>query len=284
MDATDQTPARRLYDETSQATSRLVTGRYSSSFGSASRLFAPAVRPHIYNIYGLVRAADEIVDTYHGPDAADQLDDLEADVYRCIRSGYSANPLVHAYGLTARRHEIDKALIAPFFASMRSDLAPAVFDQAAYEQYIHGSAEVVGLMCLRVFCAGDHAAYDRLAPGAARLGAAYQKVNFLRDVAADHGQLGRMYFPGLSFDGLDDAAKDVIVADIRADFAVADPAIQQLPPGCRQAVRASYVYYGRLLDKLAATPAVAIKRRRIGLGKPYKLYLFARTAARAGRP
>lgn len=262
-----------LYLATAQASSRLFTNAYSSSFGLASRLFGKSIRPHIYNIYGLTRIADEIVDTYKGADAGKILDELEQETYRAMNRHYSANPIVHAFQATARQFGIDKTLLQPFFASMRTDLTKRSFSQAEYQRYIHGSAEVVGLMCLRVFCNND-AQYAQLAQGARKLGAAYQKVNFLRDLAADHNDLKRCYFPDLTYDSFDEAAKQAIIADIRADFAVAAPTINELPTGAKRAVRASYRYYQALLDKLATTPAATIKTRRIRISNARKLSLL----------
>jgi len=263
-----------LYLATAQTSSRLFTNAYSSSFGLASRLFNKSIRPHIYNIYGLTRIADEIVDTYKGADAGKILDELEQETYRAMARCYSTNPIVHAFQATAQQFGIDKTLLQPFFASMRTDLTKRRFSQAEYQRYIHGSAEVVGLMCLRVFCNGNDAQYTQLAEGARRLGAAYQKVNFLRDLAADHNELQRCYFPGVTYEGFDEAAKQAIVADIRADFAVAAPTITDLPAGAKRAVRASYRYYLALLDKLAATPAATIKKRRIRISNARKLSLL----------
>jgi phytoene/squalene synthetase len=180
-----------LYLSTSRAGSRLFTNAYSSSFGLARRLFSKSIRQHIYDIYGLTRIADEIVDTYHGPHAEAMLNELEAETYRAMERGYSANPIVHAFQATARQFGITQALLKPFFASMRTDLTKKSFTASQYQAYIYGSAEVVGLMCLRVFCNGDDARYDSLKDGASKLGAAYQKVNFLRDIAEDYKELGR---------------------------------------------------------------------------------------------
>ncbi len=263
-----------LYLRTSQASSQLFTNAYSSSFGLASRLFSKQVRVHIYTIYGLTRIADEIVDTYKGPQAREILNQLEAETYQAIKRGYSANPIIHAFQATANQFGITKTLLQPFFQSMRSDLTIKKLDQAEYETYIYGSAEVVGLMCLRVFCSGRDAQYNRLKAGAAKLGSAYQKVNFLRDLHADHAELGRCYFPGVTFKTLDEAAKKTITQDIRADFAEALPAIQKLPAGSKRAVMASYRYYMALLTKLEATPIEIIKKRRIRINNARKVMLL----------
>ncbi len=271
-----------LYDKVAYDTGKHLTLSYSSSFGISSRFFARNVQPHIYAIYGLVRIADEIVDTYKGSDARTVLDDLEKSVYASLKSGYSTNPVVHAFCLTARRYAIARSLISPFFASMRMDLMPQTYKPSEYEKYIHGSAEVVGLMCLKVFCAGDEKRYKSLESGAAALGSAYQKVNFLRDMAADYHELGRLYFPGVTFESFDDVAKQKIIADIRKDFRRALASLRRLPPSSRMAVMMSYVYYSELLKKLARTPASVIKSTRIRVSTPRKLTLLAATLARGG--
>lgn len=271
-----------LYAKVAYENSRHLTLRYSTSFGISSRFFSKDVQPHIYAIYGLVRIADEIVDTYKGSDAPQLLDDLEQTTYDAIKSGYSTNPIVHAFALTARAYGIDHTLIAPFFYSMRMDLEPQNYSPANYKKYIHGSAEVVGLMCLRVFCNGNNTTYDQLAPGAAALGSAYQKVNFLRDLAADYQELGRLYFPDLTFDTFDDSAKQQIVDDIKSDFTLALPALRRLPSSCRKATLISYVYYNDLLQKLEQTPAATIKTTRIRVPSRRKLGLMIRTLVREG--
>lgn len=271
-----------LYDNVAYENSRHLTLRYSTSFSISSRFFSKDLQPHIYAIYGLVRIADEIVDTYKGPDAAKLLDDLEQTTYDSIKSGYNTNPIVHAFALTARAYGINDTLIAPFFYSMRMDLEPQNYSPANYKKYIHGSAEVVGLICLRVFCNGNNTKYDQLAPGAAALGSAYQKVNFLRDLAADYKELGRLYFPGLTFDAFDDTAKQQIVDDIKSDFALALPALRRLPASCRKATLISYVYYNELLQKLERTPAATIKTTRIRVPSRRKLGLIIQTLVREG--
>ena len=266
-----------LYTSVSYDLSKQLTLSYSSSFGISSRLFTPELKLHIYAVYGLVRIADEIVDTYRGEDAREQLDAFEKDTLAAIETGYSTNPIIHAFAQTARKYTITIELLQPFFASMRIDLSPAAYRDEDYQSYIHGSAEVVGLMCLKVFCEGDERMYTTLAPGATALGAAYQKVNFLRDIASDHTELGRMYFPGINFDTFDEREKALIVADIKADFNTADSAIHKLPTSCRTAVRVSYTYYTKLLKKLGETPVSTLKERRIRISTPRKLWLLMKT-------
>lgn len=264
----------QLYTDVSYELSRVLTRRYSTSFSLSSRLFAPEVRPHIYAIYGLVRIADEIVDTYKGADAGAQLDRLEAETYEATERGYSVNPIVHAFAAVARRFDISREIIAPFFASMRSDLTAQTFDQPTYDAYIYGSAEVIGLMCLRVFIGGDDARYEALKDGARSLGAAYQKINFLRDFKADYEQLGRVYFPGVTFDSFDDTAKNAITSDIERNLQQARASLTHLPRSSRRAVSLSLHYYQKLLDHLARTPAETIRTKRLRLPNTYKLWLY----------
>jgi len=262
-----------LYTNTSYELSRILTLRYSTSFGSSTKLFAVDIQPHIFAIYGLVRIADEIVDTYAGKDSRQQLDALEQETYAAMKSGYCTNPIVHAFAQTARRFAITKSLITPFFESMRMDLTPQDYTQKLYEQYIYGSAEVIGLMCLKVFVQGDSARYDSLAPGAKALGAAYQKVNFLRDIASDFKDRQRVYFPGVTFENFDEAAKKEILNDITKDFNDAHDAVAHLPATAKKAVKLSYAYYYELLKKLNQTPASILKKRRVRVPTARKIYL-----------
>lgn len=270
-----------LYTATCYELSERLIKRYSTSFSLSSRLFDTSIRPHIYAIYGLVRLADEIVDTYKGRGAANQLDELYQETTRALDTRYSVNPIVHAFANTANRFGIDNALVAPFFDSMRTDLTPTDFNNEVYAEYIYGSAEVVGLMCLRVITNNDEATYSALAPGAKTLGAAYQKVNFLRDIAADYKELGRTYFPDINYNEFAEADKQKIIAEIERDFATAKPAIDKLPKKGRSAVRASYYYYHDLFNKLKGTPAQQILSRRIRVANGRKLYLLLKAAVGA---
>lgn len=267
-----------LYNDVSYDISKLVTNGYSTSFGSATKLFPISIRKHIYAIYGLVRIADEVVDTYRGKDVDKVLLDLETEVYTAMRRGYSTNPVIQSFAITAKVYGIDRSLIHPFFVSMAMDLHPAVYTQATYEKYIYGSAEVVGLMCLRVFCEGNDKLYGKLEKGAKALGAAYQKVNFLRDMAADYKELGRLYFPGVEFDSFDDAVKEKIIRNIEKDFIVAERSIHLLPENSNSAVFMSFVYYQALLAKLSKTPAATIKQKRIRINDVAKTALMTKVA------
>ena len=276
-----------LYTNVSYAISRLITIDYSTSFSTSTKLFPKQMQQHIYAIYGLVRIADEIVDTYKGKDSKELLSGLEAEVYAAIRRGYSPNPVVQSFALTAKQFGISRTLIHPFFVSMHMDIEPVEYTKKLYERYIYGSAEVVGLMCLRVFLGGDDVAYKKLENGARSLGSAYQKVNFLRDLRADYAELGRIYFPGVTFDTFDDTAKRAIVTDIERDFVKAKQAASKLPASSRNAVELSITYYEALLQKISRTPAGVIKQQRIRLNGTAKTRLLlqatARKAVRRGR-
>ena len=269
-----------LYTAVSREINQLLTTRYSTSFGMSSKLFAKEIRADIYAIYGLVRVADEVVDTYRGADGRQLLDELEQDTYAAIDSQYSTNPIIHAFAITARKFGIGRDLIEPFFASMRMDLDPQSYTADKYQQYIHGSAEVVGLMCLRVFCEGSDERYAALAAGAAALGSAYQKVNFLRDIASDYNDLQRLYFPGITFASFDEQQKQAIIRDIKKDFQQAKTALDMLPRNSRAAVATSYTYYRALLKKLEATPVATLKERRVRISNSRKLWLLGITALR----
>lgn len=270
-----------LYEAVSYTFAKQLTERYSTSFSASITLFPKAMRRHIYAIYGMVRVADEIVDTYRGRDAREQLERFYDEVIRACGMGtpYSTNPIVHAFALTARQYSIGNELIDPFFDSMRMDLRPVDFDQKSFDAYIYGSAAVVGLMCLKVFVGGDMNRYDKLAPGAERLGNAYQKVNFLRDIGADKNHLKRNYFPGITT--LTDREKRRIVDDIQIDFDLAKDYIAALPPAAKNAVVLSARYYQELLDRLSKTPAETLRTSRVRVPDIQKLALYVR--ARVGR-
>lgn len=277
--------ARTLYDEVAEASAAIVIRRYSSSFGLASRLLAKPVRTEVCNVYALVRVADEIVDN---PDvtvergARDRmLTALQEDVHQALRTGYSANLVVHAFARSARDCGIGADLVDPFFASMRMDLDTTVHTRESFDRYVYGSAEVVGLMCLRVFLVERAGPlrdddYERLAPGAQRLGAAFQKLNFLRDLAEDHDTLNRSYFPGLDVDAFTDEDRDRVLDDIDADLDAAAAAIPGLPASSRRAVRAAHATFAELAGRLRATPAAELRRTRVRVPDPVKLRLAAR--------
>lgn len=272
-------PAGTRYDHASQRSAGTVIQEYSTSFGWASRLLHEPVRTHVRSLYALVRIADEIVDD-PALDLADEgrlqmLEALEQETAQAIAQGRSTNLVVHAFALAAREHGIGQELIGPFFASMRADLEIATHDEASLAEYVHGSAEVVGLMCLRVFVAGDDAQYERLREPARALGSAFQKVNFLRDLAEDHDQLGRSYFPGLDPEDFDDAQRDVLLDEIDAELELARPAIGQLPASSRSAVAAAHGLYRALSERLRATPAARIREARVRVPDHHKVRILA---------
>ncbi|HWM34856.1 MAG TPA: squalene/phytoene synthase family protein [Pseudolysinimonas sp.] len=270
-----------LYTDVAEQSASLVIRRYSTSFGMASRLLGPAVRQQVENIYALVRVADEIVDG--GADeaglprqvAARILNELERDVERALEEGYSANLVVHAFAATARRAGFGTELTEPFFASMRMDLSQTEHDAASFERYVYGSAEVVGLMCLRVFVTdGRPYSAEELATleaGARALGAAFQKVNFLRDLGADAGTLGRSYFPGIDVGALSDAQKIALVDDIDADLAAAAATLPLLPRSSRRAVALAHGLFAELSRRIRRTPASTLITTRIRVPDPVKL-------------
>lgn len=272
----DQAKNQSLQDYAISArrTSKIVTQTFSSSFSSAISLFGATIRQDIYNIYGLVRVADEIVDTYTGQDAEILLNDFEQEVYAALKRNFSANIIIHAFIETAKKYTISKDLIEPFFVSMRMDLKPALSTQKSYDTYIYGSAEVVGLMCLRVFVQGNVTQYHKLTDGAKALGAAFQKVNFLRDMYDDYTIRGRYYFPYGTFESFNDELKNQIIADINQDFTKAKMYIAQLPRSARSATRLAYRYYLALLDELSKQPASKITIGRISISKNKKLSLL----------
>lgn len=262
-------PRPSVYDSVADASAAVVISGYSTSFGAACRLLAEPVRTHVRNVYALVRIADEIVDCVDFAQSGEQrrarLAALEHDVLDALATSHSSNLVVHAFARTAVRCGIDAGLVTPFFASMRMDLDLTVHDQASFERYVYGSAEVVGLMCLRVFLI-DHAAtatHAELEPGARALGAAFQKLNFLRDLADDHDDLGRSYFPGVDVASFGDADRDRLLRDIQVDLNAAAEVIPRLPASSRRAVRAAHALFEELSRRLAATPAAEICRSRV---------------------
>lgn len=269
-----------LYTDTSYRLSKQLMLRYSSSFGISSRLLHASIRPNICALYGLVRIADEIVDTYTGDDTENLLDELEREVFRAIKIGYSANPIVHSFAHTVRHYTIEHDLIVSFFVSMRMDTQPITYTTTDYARYIYGSAEVIGLMCLRVFVGHDTQQYTDLSGGARALGSAYQKINFLRDMAADYTERGRFYFPETTFLDFDESAKQIIISDIKQDLATVKPSIQQLPPSCRVATTLSYVYYSELLQKISKQPVKRLKTTRVRIPTWRKLFLLFTLAFR----
>ncbi len=244
------------------------------------QVFAKSLREPIYSIYGFVRFADEIVDTFHDYDKKYLLDKFKADTYEAIASGISLNPVLHSFQEVVRKYNIELPLIESFLKSMEMDLYFHTYEDNLYEEYIYGSAEVVGLMCLRVFCAGQEDEYQRLAPYARSLGAAFQKVNFLRDVKSDYDIRSRIYFPGIDFESFSDADKKLIEADIQKDFEHAYIGIKSLPKTCRMGVYLAYKYYTSLFNKIKQAPCSAILSERIRVPDSKKVYFLFSSAVR----
>ncbi len=265
-----------LFDQTSDAVAQMVTKKYSTSFSMAVKLLAPNIRRHIYNIYGFVRLADEIVDSFHDYDKAKLLNQFEADYYRSIEDGISLNPVLNAFQFTVKTCHIEDHLVDAFLKSMKRDLIQNDYDSYDdYKDYINGSADVVGLMCLRVFVNGDEKQYQELKPYAEKLGSAFQKVNFLRDIKADFEQLNRCYFPNLTSSELNLETKQEIIADVENDFKQALIGILKLPAEAKFGVYTAYIYYKSLLNKLKKTPHHQIMSTRIRVSNPEKIGLLA---------
>jgi len=269
-----------VFHQVSHDCSRLTTERYSTSFSSAIRLLHKDLRGPIYDIYGLVRFADEIVDTFHGYDKASLLASFKQETYIAIDQAISLNPILHSFQITVNKYNIDKDLIEAFFKSMEFDLNKSTYDANGYAEYIYGSAEVVGLMCLYVFCDGDKVEYEKLKPSAQALGAAFQKVNFLRDVKADYQQLNRVYFPGVDFRDFTDKMKAEIEADIQNDFNAAYEGITKLPLKARFGVYLAYKYYLSLFKKIKAVQPQRILEERIRIPNYQKAWVAAKVVVR----
>jgi 15-cis-phytoene synthase len=267
----------KLFDETSIAMSRRLALNYSTSFSLGIRLLSKECRWAIFSIYGLVRVADEIVDTFHGYNKEQMLMDFKSQTYQAMEEGISTNPVLHAFQLAANQYGVGKELIEPFFNSMEEDLDTSSHNAQSYSEYIYGSAEVVGLMCLKVFCNGNEEQYNHLVPFARSLGAAFQKVNFLRDIRSDVEERGRVYFPGVDFNQFSDSDKYAIIQDVKNDFAHAYQGIVQLPVGCRLGVYTAYIYYLKLLEKIERTTAVDILESRVRIPNTQKIALLAQS-------
>ncbi|MFO0862519.1 MAG: phytoene/squalene synthase family protein [Candidatus Saccharibacteria bacterium] len=265
---------QKLYSQLAYQTSGRVTAAYSTSFSLAITLVDKSMRAHIYAVYGLVRLADEVVDSFRPHDSRQLLEKLEHEVYAALESGYSTNLLIHSFATTAKTYNFELGLIRAFFASMRMDITKTNYTQREYEDYIYGSAEVIGLMCLHVFTDNDSSLYSRLQPSARALGAAFQKINFLRDMAADHNQLGRMYFPNVVFDKMSQKNKKDIIADISKDIRKARRGLVSLPKSSRYAVLLALYYYEALIKQLKKAPVETVKTRRLRISNTHKLWLY----------
>ncbi len=263
-----------LYNTTCFECSKLITHRYSTSFSLGIKAFAEPMRDPIYAIYGFVRYADEIVDTFHGYDKERLIADFKKQTFVAIQDQISLNPVIHCFQAVVNRYQIPQELIDAFFVSMEMDLTEQVYDQAAYEKYIYGSAEVIGLMCLMVFCKGDKTQYAALAPAASKLGAAFQKINFLRDIKSDFEERGRTYFPNINFLNFNNQDKINIEQDIQADFDEGYKGILLLPNSSRLGVFIAYQYYIALFDKIKKLDASVIANKRIRVSDGHKFSLL----------
>lgn len=269
---------KQLFDDVSFKCSKLVTKSYSTSFSLAVKMLAPSIREDIYNIYGFVRFADEIVDSFHGYQKEQLIQDFETDYYKALESDISLNPILNAFQITVKKNNISDDLVQAFLKSMKMDLVKSEYNtKAEYDDYIYGSANVVGLMCLKVFVQGNQEKYDALKDEAMRLGSAFQKVNFLRDLKDDNLVLNRNYFPGVDLRSFDDEAKKAIIAEIDEDFKAAREGIKKLPLEAKFGVFTAYVYYKKLLNKLERTPSHKIGTSRICVSNYSKAGLLAQS-------
>lgn len=271
---------KELFDDYCFDASKHVTKRYSTSFYAGVKMLDKAIRADIHNIYGFVRFADEIVDTFHDFDKEDLLERFKTDTFKSIEEGISLNPILHSFQHTVNKYKIDHQLIHQFLHSMEMDLNPVEYDQEKYEEYILGSAEVVGLMCLKVFVYGDEERYQELKPYAMKLGSAFQKINFLRDLNADLNELGRIYFPGVDTGNLSLEDKLLIENEIQKEFDEALIGIKMLPKSSRFGVYVSYKYYRKLLRKIKRKTAQDLMERRIRVPDNEKLMVFAKSYVR----
>jgi len=269
---------KALFDTVSYKCSKVVTQYYSTSFTLATKMLGVSIRSDIYNIYGFVRFADEIVDTFHDYNKEELFNNFEKDLKHAINHKISLNPILNSFQHTYHKYDIPFELVAAFIKSMRMDLVKKRYETISeYEEYIYGSADVVGLMCLCVFVNGNKEQYDELKESAMALGSAFQKVNFLRDLKADFDFLERSYFPNTNLLELDESSKKRIVDEIKADFAIGYSGIKGLPSNAKFGVYTAYIYYRKLLQKLQNTPPLEIKNTRIRVPNYQKFGLLAKS-------
>ena len=272
---------KKLFDQVSESCSRIVTESYSTSFSLATKMLDSSIRQDIYNIYGFVRFADEIVDSFHNYDKKELLDLFEKDLKKSIEDKISLNPILNSFQKTINSYQIDYELVDSFLNSMKLDLDKKKYlTKKEFDQYVYGSADVVGLMCLKVFVKGNKNQYNDLRPYAMSLGSAFQKVNFLRDLKADHDGLNRSYFPNLNIDEFDEPSKKIILDEIDKDFRHALKGIFKLPSSARFGVYTAYKYYLKLLNKLRKTHPLKIKSSRIRVPNYQKVNVLARSYVR----
>ena len=269
---------KNIFDEVSYSCSEKVTKTYSTSFSLATRLLSENIRKDIYNIYGFVRFADEIVDSFHDYNKSELFNDFSIDLEKSLRNKIHLNPILNSFQHTFHKYKIDKDLVDAFMKSMRMDLTKKKYNTVEeYKEYIYGSADVVGLMCLKVFVQGNNELYTKLKSNAMKLGSAFQKVNFLRDLKADKEDLNRTYFPNTKFEKLSESEKNEIINDIEDDFKMGLEGIKELPLDAKFGVFMAYRYYNQLLKKLKKTPATEIINRRIRVPNLKKIELLTRS-------
>ena len=272
---------KKLFDQVSENCSKVVTESYSTSFTLATKMLDSSIRQDIYNIYGFVRFADEIVDSFHDFDKQDLLNLFELDLKKSIKDKISLNPILNSFQKTFNKYEIDYELVNSFLKSMKFDLNKKQYlNKKEFDEYVYGSADVVGLMCLKVFVKGNQKQYNELKPYAMSLGSAFQKVNFLRDLKADHDGLNRSYFPNLNIEEFDEKSKKLILNEINKDFSHALKGIFLLPSSARFGVYTAYKYYLKLLNKLRNTNPLKIKSTRIRVPNYQKINVLARSYIR----
>ena len=265
--------AVKLYNDVSANCSELITKRYSTSFSLGINTLHKSIHEHIYNIYGFVRFADEIVDTFHDLDKEKILNQFEIDTFESIKNKFSTNPVLHSFQMVVNKFNIEKNHIRAFLKSMRMDLTMKSFSEQEYKDYIYGSADVVGLMCLKVFCDNEEK-YKSLEPYAISLGSAFQKINFLRDIKSDYEERGRIYFPGVDYNSFSNVEKIEIEDDIEKDFNHALIGIKKLPSVARSGVYLSYNYYRELLNKIKLLDSERLKMERIRVSNFKKFIIF----------
>jgi phytoene synthase len=269
---------KKIFDDSAIACSKLVTNSYSTSFSLAVKMLYKSIQPAIYSIYGFVRYADEVVDTFHDYDKEVLLEEFKNDFYKSLERGISLNPILHSFQQVVIDYNIDLNLIQAFLRSMKMDLTKSKYSTyEEYKAYIYGSADVVGLMCLKVFVNGDQEKYEELKESAMALGSAFQKVNFLRDIKQDFNDLERSYFPGVDLINLDERSKARIIEEIEYDFAKAYQGIVKLPNEAKFGVYTAYIYYKKLLSNLKKTEPVKIAQTRIRVSNPIKILLLGRS-------
>jgi len=272
---------KKLFDQVSESCSKSVTESYSTSFTLATKMLDSSIRQDIYNIYGFVRFADEIVDSFHNYDKKELLNLFEKDLKKSIEDKISLNPILNSFQKTIHNYQIDYELVDSFLKSMKLDLDKSKYlTKKEFDQYVYGSADVVGLMCLKVFVKGNNQEYNNLKPYAMSLGSAFQKVNFLRDLKADHDGLNRSYFPNLNIEKFDEESKQIILSEIDKDFSHALKGIFKLPSSAKFGVYTAYKYYLKLLNKLRKTPPLKIKSSRIRVPNYQKVNVLARSYVR----